>query len=167
MNLGVVQWIFFNNIVTNRYVVPHAAMINCCRFSGLWLKSLLFAEECNIDMNKIILSLMIISGGMVTQAQSKVSIPYCPKVIEPEPSLEVKYFVWDQVPENGKYGNTGCGASSLGIQNAIDFWIKVKCFRGLFGCFFWNGLMASLQNLGPILINKLFQTSLDWTKSFF
>ena len=55
---------------------------------------------------------MIISGGMVTQAQSKVSLPYCPKVIEPEPSLEVKYFNWNKVPENGKYGNIGCGASS-------------------------------------------------------
>ena len=66
-------------------------------------------------MKKIILSLMIISGGMIPQAQLEVSLPYCPKVIEPEPSLEVKYFPWDKVPENGKYGNTGCGVSSLGI----------------------------------------------------
>ena len=66
-------------------------------------------------MNRIILSLMIISWGLVTKAQLEVSLPYCPKVIEPEPSLEVKYFKWDEVPENGKYGNTGCGASSLGI----------------------------------------------------
>ena len=66
-------------------------------------------------MKKIILSLMIISVGMVTQAQLEVSLPYCPKVIEPEPSLEVKRFIWNKVPENGKYGNTGCGASSLGI----------------------------------------------------
>ena len=48
---------------------------------------------------------MIISGGMIPQAQLEVSLPYCPKVIEPEPSLEVKYFPWDKVPENGKYGN--------------------------------------------------------------
>ena len=79
---------------------------------------------------------MIISGVVVTQAKSKVSLPYCPKVIEPEPCLEVKYFVWDDVPENGKYGNTGCGASSLGIQNLIDFCTKVKYFRGFFDVFF-------------------------------
>ena len=59
-------------------------------------------------MNRIILSLMIISGGMITQAQLEVSLPYCPKVIEPEPSLELKLFIWEEVPENGKYGNTGC-----------------------------------------------------------
>ena len=30
------------------------------------------------------------------------------------------------------YGNTGCGVSISGIQNQIDFCLKVKCFKGLY-----------------------------------
>ena len=64
-------------------------------------------------MNKIILSLLILSGYMVTQAELEVSMPYCPKVIEavkfvPESNikqLEVKLFIWNEVPENGEIIN--------------------------------------------------------------
>ena len=28
------------------------------------------------------------------------------------------------------YGNIGCGVSSSGIQNQIDFWIKIRVVEG-------------------------------------
>ena len=28
-----------------------------------------------------------------------------------------------------KHGNIGCGVSSSGIQNQVDFWLKVKGFK--------------------------------------
>ena len=55
------------------------------------------------------------------------------------------------------YGNTGCGVSRSGIQNPIDFFIKVKCSKGFFDIFL-NGMTVSLQNKGQILQNELFKT---------
>ena len=69
------------------------------------IKVVAFVAECNFDMNNITLSLMILMGVMVNQALSDVSMSYCPKVIEPRPNLAVKYFNWDEVPENGKIIN--------------------------------------------------------------
>ena len=69
------------------------------------IKVVAFVAECNFDMNNIALSLMILMGVMVNQALSEVSISYCPKLIEPQPNLAVKRFIWDEVPEKGKIIN--------------------------------------------------------------
>ena len=53
------------------------------------------------------------------------------------------------------YGNTGCGVSRWGIQNPIDFCLKVKCSKWFFGIC-WNLIMASLKNLDQFLENTLF-----------
>ena len=45
------------------------------------------------------------------------------------------------------YGDAGYGVSGSGIQNTIDLWLKVDCSKVFFDIF-WNGMMASLQNLG-------------------
>ena len=47
------------------------------------------------------------------------------------------------------YGNTGCGVSSLGLWNSIDFWLKVKCFKGLFDIF-WKFNDIEQTKFGPI-----------------
>ena len=45
------------------------------------------------------------------------------------------------------YGNTGCGVSRSRVKNPVEVYLKVKCSKGFFHIF-WNGMMASLQNLG-------------------
>ena len=46
------------------------------------------------------------------------------------------------------------------IQNPRDFCLKVKCSKGFLDMF-WNGMMASLQNLGQFLQDKY-----DWYKKY-
>ena len=45
----------------------------------------------------------------------------------------------DQIPQTDRvglsYGNTGYGVSRLGLQNPVDFWLKVKSFKGFFDIF--------------------------------
>ena len=45
--------------------------------------------------------------------------------------------------QDERYGNTGCGVSQSGIQNS-------------FFNIFWNGMIASQQNLCQFLLNKHF-----------
>ena len=47
-----------------------------------------------------------------------------------------------------------------GYKNPIDFCIKVKCSKEFFDIS-QDGMMASQQNLGQFLQNKLFLVSLD------
>ena len=56
-----------------------------------------------------------------------------------------------------RYGNTGCGVLRSGLQNPIDFCLKVKCSNGFFDTF-WKEIMASRQNFWPIWLILYFWT---------
>ena len=54
-----------------------------------------------------------------------------------------------------QYGNIGCGASSLGIQNYIDFTVKNDSFKEILYSF-WNALMLEIikkNKMGPTFVS--------------
>ena len=53
------------------------------------------------------------------------------------------------------YGNIGCGVSSLGVQNQVDFCLRFNRFKVNFDNF-WNMRMPCQPKLGRFLLNNLF-----------